>query len=118
MGERDPGSDTPSDAPLSVQADGPLTLVRLQRPRRRNALDLDTLRAFEALLEQGLLPGTAILTIEGAGGTFCSGADLKALAAADAEERAQLTRLGQAVFRRLERLPVLSVALVEGYCLG
>ena len=63
------------------QNQGPVCTITLQRPQRRNAVDRPTaqllLEAFEAFErdEQALV---AVLT--GAGGHFCAGADLRALA--------------------------------------
>ena len=63
---------------------GDITVITVNRPERRNAVDgptatllADAVRDFEADSSSPV----AILT--GAGGTFCSGADLKALAAGD-----------------------------------
>jgi enoyl-CoA hydratase/carnithine racemase len=80
------GASTPSSAmdPLLVERDGPVTVVTINRPERRNAVDsvcADRLRqafeAFDADDEQSV----AVLT--GAGGTFCAGADLKAVSEGD-----------------------------------
>jgi len=67
---------------VRYQAEGPITLVTIDRPAVRNAVDgptaaalADAFRRFDADPQQSV----AILT--GAGGTFCAGADLKALAA-------------------------------------
>ncbi len=69
-----------------VERDGPVTIVTLNRPERRNAVDAPTgvaLReAFEAF-ERDEEARVAVLT--GAGGVFCSGADLKAVAAGAGE---------------------------------
>jgi len=66
---------------VRVERSGPVTTVILDRPAVRNAVDrptaealADAFRAFEA--DDGAL--AAVLW--GAGGTFCAGADLKALA--------------------------------------
>lgn len=65
-----------------VEREGYVTLVTLNRPAHRNAVDRDTaaalLAAFEAF-ERDAEARVAVLT--GAGGTFCAGADLKAFAA-------------------------------------
>jgi len=67
---------------VRCEIEGPITLVTIDRPSVRNAVDgvtaaalADAFRRFDADPEQSV----AILT--GAGGTFCAGADLKALAA-------------------------------------
>jgi enoyl-CoA hydratase len=59
--------------------DGPVTLIGIDRPERRNAVDrataaalADAFRAFDAD------PGAAVAVLYGTGGTFCSGADLRA----------------------------------------
>jgi enoyl-CoA hydratase len=66
--------------PVRYQPDGEVVVVTIDRPERRNAVDAATaaelaeaFRRFDA--DDGLL--VAILT--GAGGAFCSGADLKAI---------------------------------------
>jgi enoyl-CoA hydratase len=68
---------------VSVRHDheGPVTVVTIDRPERRNAVDpataealADAFRRFEVDRESSV----AVLT--GAGGAFCAGADLKALA--------------------------------------
>jgi enoyl-CoA hydratase len=68
-----------SDA-VSVERDGPVTTVRLSRPEARNAVDgptatalADAFRAFDADDE------AAVAVLHGEGGTFCAGADLKAV---------------------------------------
>ncbi len=78
------------DTPISpehavvVTKDGPVTVVTISRPERRNAVDSRTatalIEAFEAF-DADDSASVAILT--GAGGSFCSGADLKALEAGD-----------------------------------
>jgi enoyl-CoA hydratase len=64
-----------------VDRDGPVTVVTIDRPERRNAVDRPTadalLEAFEAF-EADDDASVAVLT--GAHGTFCAGADLQAIA--------------------------------------
>jgi len=67
---------------VRCELEGPITVVTIDRPAVRNAVDgataaalADAFRRFDADSDQSV----AILT--GAGGTFCAGADLKALAA-------------------------------------
>ncbi len=63
---------------VQVQVDGPIALVTLNRPERRNAFTgpmLDDLRA--ALLNLDASDEVGVVVLRGAGGTFCAGADLK-----------------------------------------
>src|SRR5206468_5241732 len=73
--------DLPSGAgAVTVERDGPATTVRLSRPHARNAVDgptaaalADAFRAFDAD------PDAAVAVLQGEGGTFCAGADLRAV---------------------------------------
>ncbi|MET8650630.1 crotonase/enoyl-CoA hydratase family protein [Nocardia aurea] len=65
---------------VRVERSGAVTTVILYRPEARNAVDgptaaalADAFRAFDAD------PGAAVAVLWGEGGTFCAGADLKAL---------------------------------------
>ena len=70
--------------PLRVDRRGPVTVVTIDRPERRNAVDRGTaaalLEAFQAF-DADVDASVAVLT--GAGGTFCAGADLQAIAAGE-----------------------------------
>jgi enoyl-CoA hydratase len=72
------------DDTVAVTTDGPVTLVTITRPERRNAVDsvcADALRrAFEDF-DADETQSVAVLT--GSEGTFCAGADLKAVAEGD-----------------------------------
>jgi enoyl-CoA hydratase len=65
---------------VRIQHDGPVTIVTIDRPEVRNAVDRATAEAladaFRAFQDDGERD-VAILT--GAGGAFCAGADLKAI---------------------------------------
>jgi enoyl-CoA hydratase len=67
---------------VRVEREGPVTVVTIDRPERRNAVDVptatalaDAFRGFDADGE------AAVAVLTGAGGAFCAGADLKAVAA-------------------------------------
>jgi len=68
---------------VRVERSGPVTTVILDRPEVRNAVDgptaqalADAFRAFDAD------PDQSVAVLYGAGGTFCAGADLKAVGTA------------------------------------
>jgi enoyl-CoA hydratase/carnithine racemase len=77
----------PADGRAAVTTDkqGAVTTVILSRPERRNAIDRPTAqalaRAFRAFERD---PEARVAVLWGAGGTFCAGADLKAIAAGTA----------------------------------
>ncbi|MEH6585458.1 MAG: crotonase/enoyl-CoA hydratase family protein [Halioglobus sp.] len=67
---------------VSVSQQGRITVITLERPEVRNAVDGETasalFKAFEAFNGDG---GSDVAVFYGANGTFCAGADLKAVAA-------------------------------------
>ncbi|HEX8862380.1 MAG TPA: crotonase/enoyl-CoA hydratase family protein [Actinomycetes bacterium] len=67
-----------------VEREGPVTVVTIDRPERRNAVDGPTATALaEAFRAFDADPGAAVAVLTGAGGAFCAGADLKAIAAGE-----------------------------------
>jgi enoyl-CoA hydratase len=74
----------PDGAGVRVERDGPVTVVTIDRPERRNAVDRPAADALAAAFrEADRDPGTSVAVLTGAGGAFCAGADLKAVAAGD-----------------------------------
>ena len=73
---------TSTDGTVRVERDGPVMVVTIDRPQVRNAVDRRTAQAladaFRAFDEDD---SAAVAVLTGGGGTFCSGADLKAVAA-------------------------------------
>src|SRR5574337_112636 len=66
---------------ISVRAAGRVAIVAIERPERRNAVDLRTARAlYEAFKRFDADEAADVAVLTGAGGFFCAGADLKALA--------------------------------------
>lgn len=67
--------------PVTIERQGPVTTVILSRPEVRNAVDgptADALAAAFADFERD--DNAAVAVLYGAGGAFCAGADLKAIA--------------------------------------
>lgn len=67
---------------VRVERNGPIATVIIHRPDHRNAVDRDTAHALTAAFEEfDADPDQHIAVLWGEGGTFCAGADLKAVAA-------------------------------------
>ena len=95
--------------------------LKLARPERHNALDLNTLAELAVVLEQTSemvrdRPRPLILDSEGP--LFSLGVDVRELAGFTAPCAATYSRLGQSVVRALEAWPGVTVAYVRGYALG
>jgi enoyl-CoA hydratase len=87
-------------------------VLTLDRPERRNALNRATLDELEAAISGAADDGVRVLVLTGAGGHFCSGADLT-----DVEDEAFVATLGR-VLVGLRDAPFPTIAAVEGFALG
>src|SRR5687768_12604211 len=86
---------TPEDQHLLVERDGPVMVLTMNRPERRNALSPAMMAAMgEAWDEINANPDIRVAILTGAGGAFCAGADLQAMTQShpgDAFERSEGT---------------------------
>jgi enoyl-CoA hydratase/carnithine racemase len=111
-----------SDEVLLIERDGPVTVLTLNRPRSRNALDQALVQALgKGLLAAAEDPAVRAVVLTGAGGAFCAGADLKALMAAgqagvDAIDGA-IDAL-HAMIRAIVGAPKPVVAAIDGPAVG
>ncbi len=99
---------------IRLEREGPVARIVLDRPQRANAYDRAMLDALDAALD-GALADSAVgaLLIEAAGeGAFCGGADLAQMQQAEPLDALDLR--SQAVFDRIARAPLVSVAAVHG----
>jgi enoyl-CoA hydratase len=65
---------------VDVEHRGAVTVVSINRPEVRNAVDTEHARAlYDAFLAFDADPDASVAVLTGAGGTFCAGADLKAV---------------------------------------
>ncbi len=98
-----------------------LARLRFERDDKPvNVLDETCMVELEAHLAalEAEPPETLVLE-SGKAGCFIAGADLDIIeAVSDAAEAAKLAERGQALCRRIEVLPSVSVALVHGACMG
>ena len=73
-----------------ITQDGPVRIVTINRPERRNAVDAATAHAlYDAFRAFDADDAAAVAVLTGAGGAFCAGADLKALAAGESGKRVE-----------------------------
>ena len=96
--------------------------VTLNRPEVGNAYNSDMIDGLlSAMDELGGKPGLRVVLLSGNGRHFQAGADLRwirGVSAASAEENAAVSRATALAVDRLNRLPVPTVALVQGGCFG
>ena len=104
-----------TDGPLLIEEQEDRVLIRLNRPEVRNAIDqsmVDALHEACALLERE--PRVALLV--GSGGTFAAGADIAQLRERRLTDA--LAGINSGIFDRIHRLPMPTIALLDGYALG
>ncbi len=65
---------------VHTNSDGPVTVITIDRPEVRNAVDRDTAEALGSAFDAvDADEDTSVIVLTGSSGTFCAGADLKAL---------------------------------------
>jgi enoyl-CoA hydratase len=102
---------------VRVEHDGPVTTVVLHRPQARNAVDGPTARALaDAFRAFDADEASRVAVLYGDGGTFCSGADLKAIGT-ERGNRVEATGDGPMGPTRL-RLGKPVIAAIEGYAVA
>jgi enoyl-CoA hydratase len=101
--------------PLLIEEYDDRVVLRLNRPEVKNAIDqatVDALHAACADLERS--PRVAVIT--GTDGIFAAGADIAQLR--ERRRADALAGINSGVFDRIRRLPMPTIALVDGYALG
>jgi enoyl-CoA hydratase len=104
---------------VEVTRHGPVMLVTLDRPESRNAVDTEHARLLHnAFLTFESDDDAAVAVLHGAGGTFCSGADLRAVAdgSMNVEAPGSAGPAPMGPTRMLLSKPV--IAAVEGYAVA
>lgn len=104
-----------------VERDGPVTIVSINRPHCRNAVDGPTAKLlFDAFLAFEADDSASVAVLSGRGGHFCAGADLKAVAEGDLQKKAEIGGHGTLAPMGPSRLRLSKpvIAAVEGYAVA
>src|SRR5579862_8420031 len=100
-----------------VEREGPVTVVSIDRPERRNAVDAATAEALlEAFRHFDADGSSSVAVLTGTGGTFCAGADLKGIAAGEGRRVAEEGDGPMGPTRLLMGKPV--IAAIEGHAVA
>jgi enoyl-CoA hydratase len=110
---------------LLVHREGPIVTVTMNRPEIKNALSSEMLaRMADAWFMIDKTDEVRVAILTGAGGTFCAGADLKAMAKGDFGEEEWVRRFDQdpdlqwKALLKHYRLKKPLIAAVEGYAIA
>jgi len=94
-------------------------LITLNRPDALNALSFSLIGDLGRALDEVAASDARALLITGAGAkAFCAGADIKELTGRSLVAQKEGAEMGQAVFAKLDKLPIPSVAIINGYAFG
>ena len=94
-------------------------LIRLNRPQALNALSFKLVEDLARAIDEVAAGDARALLVIGAGEkAFCAGADIAELAGRTLAQTRRGAERGQAVMGKLERLPMPSVAIINGYAFG
>lgn len=94
-------------------------LIRLNRPQALNALSFKLVEDLSRAIDEVAASGARALLVTGAGDkAFCAGADIAELAGRSLAQTRRGAEIGQATMEKITRLPMPSVAIVNGYAFG
>jgi enoyl-CoA hydratase/carnithine racemase len=105
---------------IRYQVDGHVATITIDRPEKRNAMDWEVLADFHDAVDRAAADGDArVVIVTGAGGAFCAGTDLAALAGTPPSERMDRGASGRPrVAWPLVVCPKPVVAAVDGPAVG
>jgi enoyl-CoA hydratase len=107
-------------APVIVEErGGGLAVIRINRPSQRNSLSVETLSSLETAF--GSLSAREDITavvFTGTGDAFASGADINELKVLTPDAARAFAGRGQRLFQQIADARRLTVAAVNGYCMG
>lgn len=108
--------DEPS---LLIEVCDRAAVIRFNRPAQRNSLSVSTLQELDKILNE-LFPREDVdaIIFTGTGDVFASGADISELTQLDPTSAADFSRLGQAVFQKISDTKGITIAAINGYCMG
>jgi len=105
---------------VKLELDDGIATITISRPKALNALNSAVLDELDSAITQvGENRAARALIITGEGNkAFVAGADIGEMVNLTPDEAVAFSRRGQAVFSAIERLPIPTIAAVNGYALG
>ena len=106
-------------APVIVEAHPPIAIIRLNHSAQRNQLSIATLDQLDSALSR-LLERADItsLIFTGTGNVFASGANIRELGELSPASARRFALRGQQLFQKIADARQLTIAAVNGYCMG
>jgi 2-(1,2-epoxy-1,2-dihydrophenyl)acetyl-CoA isomerase len=110
---------TTTAGPVLVDDDAAVRTLTLNRPHKRNAIDIELRVALaEAIESADRDPAVRVIILTGAGAVFCSGGDISTMKRMSADRALDRIQLAQRVIRAIWATPKPVLAAVEGPAYG
>ena len=110
---------TTIDWPVLIDDDAAVRTLTLNRPEKRNAIDIPMRIALaEAIESADSDPAVRVIIVTGAGPVFCSGGDISTMHRMPAKRALDRVHLAQRVIRAIWSTPKPVLAAVEGSAYG
>ncbi len=94
-------------------------LITIDRPQALNALSFALIADLGAAIDKVAGTDARALLITGSGPkAFCAGADIKELTGRSMQAQYDGAVFGQTIFAKLDRLPMPSIAVINGFAFG
>jgi enoyl-CoA hydratase len=105
---------------IKLEIEGPIAVLTINRPEKRNAVNNQAVEDIDAALAQiEKNPDLRVMILTGAGEkAFVAGADVNELAKRDTLLGRTETRRRQEVYTRIEQLEIPSIAAINGWAVG
>jgi enoyl-CoA hydratase len=104
---------------IDLTFDEEFAVLTIRRPQALNALSFALIEQIGQKIQDAGRSQARALIVTGEGEkAFCAGADIKELQQRGLQAQREGAELGQAVFAQLDRLPIPSIALVNGFAFG
>jgi len=108
-----------TQSPVRYESDGPVRIITIDRPHARNAVDGPTAMALaDAFAEFESDDAALVAILTGADGTFCAGADLKAIGSGNGNRVERDVALAGPLGPTRMTFSKPTIAAVEGYAVA
>lgn len=92
-------------------------IVRFTRPEIRNPLSREVVERLHQIVDS-IDDSIEKVIFTGTGDAFASGANLNEIAALSAADAPEFARLGQSLTQKIDKLPQIVIAAINGHCFG
>ncbi len=104
---------------IVTEVDEAIAVIRFNRPYERNPLSLQTLHDLTTVLsELTIRSDVGAIIFTGTDDVFASGANIREVAQLTSTDAFEFSKLGQSIFQRISDARQLTIAAVNGYCMG